>query len=102
MAINDQFLTGVVEGFYGRAWTTETRIAYADYLSLAGMNTYIYCPKEDVYLRKQWASVWPDEQWRDLQSVAAAYREKSLNWGVGLSPMELYRSYGVSEREQLR
>ena len=102
MPANDQFLTGIVEGFYGRAWTTETRIAYADYLSLAGVNTCIYCPKEDVYLRNEWASVWPDEQWRDLQSVAAAYRKKSLNWGVGLSPMELYRRYGASEREQLR
>lgn len=102
MATSEQFLTGIVEGFYGRAWTKETRIAYADYLSLAGMNTCLYCPKEDVYLRKHWTSFWPDEQWRDLQSVAVAYRKKCLNWGVGLSPMELYRSYGASEREQLR
>ena len=102
MTTNDQFLTGIVEGFYGRAWSTETRIGYANYLSLAGMNTCIYCPKEDVYLRKHWTSVWPDEQWRDLQSLAAAYRKKRVNWGVGLSPMELYRSYGAPEREQLR
>ncbi len=52
-----EFLTGIVEGFYGRAWSTETRIAYADYLSHAGMNTCLYCPKEDVYLRKQWHHV---------------------------------------------
>ena len=39
MADHMEFLSGVVEGFYGRSWTLETRLAYAEYLSAAGLNT---------------------------------------------------------------
>ena len=97
-----QFLSGVIEGFYGRTWSFHTRLAYADYLAGAGLNTSIYCPKADAFLRKRWQEHWPREQWQQLQQLSAAYRERGVYWGVGLSPFELYRHYGPVEREQLR
>lgn len=96
------FLTGILEGFYGRAWSFETRIAYADYLVQAGLNTCLYCPKSDVYLRKQWQRDWPAPEWQQLLELSATYRGRDLYWGVGLSPFALYRQYGVAQREQLR
>lgn len=97
-----EFLAGVIEGFYGRAWSFDTRLAYADYLAEAGLNTCIYCPKGDLYLRSRWQEQWPDEQWRELLALSAAYRQRGISWGVGLSPVELYRNYGAPERATLR
>lgn len=95
-------LVGVIEGFYGRSWSVDTRLAYADYLSEAGLNTCIYCPKEDPYLRRQWQHDWPQTQWIDLQRLSQTYAERGVKWGVGLSPVELYRDYGALQRRQLK
>jgi hypothetical protein len=96
------FLTGVVEGFYGRTWSSETRLAYADYLARAGLNACLYCPKADPYLRKQWQHDWPEAQWQALLQLSVTYRRRGLYWGVGLSPFALYLDYGDAQREQLR
>jgi len=102
MAASSGFLSGVIEGFYGRTWAFETRLAYADYLVQAGLNTSIYCPKADPFLRKRWQQRWPAAQWRQLLQLSAAYRDRGILWGVGLSPFELYRHYGPAQREQLQ
>ncbi|MEH6636452.1 MAG: beta-N-acetylglucosaminidase domain-containing protein [Halioglobus sp.] len=102
MSISREFLSGVIEGFYGHAWSFETRQAYADYLSQAGLNTCLYSPKSDPFLRKRWQDHWPPEQWQQLLRLSGIYRERGIHWGVGLSPFELYRHYGQKERENLK
>jgi len=97
-----EFLSGIIEGFYGRAWSYDTRLAYAGYLARAGLNTCIYCPKADPFLRKRWQDDWPRAEWQQLLQLSGAYRERNVRWGVGLSPFELYRHYGPAERQQLR
>jgi hyaluronoglucosaminidase len=97
-----EFLAGVIEGFYGRSWSFEARMAYADYLGEAGLNTYIYCPKSDPYLRKLWQHDWPDAFWHELLQLSKAYRQRGIRWGAGLSPFALYRDYGITERRQLQ
>jgi hypothetical protein len=77
-------------------------LAYADYLGGAGLNTFIYCPKGDPYLRRLWQNDWPLSRWRELLQLSAAYRKRGIQWGVGLSPVELYRKYGTAERQQLK
>jgi len=94
-------LTGVVEGFFGREWPHATRLAYAEYLKAMGLNTYLYCPKGDAHLRSRWRQDWPESTREALQALCSAYRDADLNWGVGLSPMALYQSYGASERADL-
>lgn len=96
------FLAGVVEGYYGRSWSIDTRLAYADYLAEAGLNTFLYCPKGDPYLRRRWQDDWPRLLWSELRQLSSAYKRRGVYWGVGLSPMELYRDYGASQREQLK
>lgn len=87
------FLKGVIEGFYGRPWSFETRLAYSEFLPHLGMNTYIYCPKADSYLRKRWQEAWPEPVLDEMRTLAAAYTQKNLNFGVGLSPFSLYSNY---------
>lgn len=102
MSASEGFLTGVIEGFYGTAWSQETRLAYAGFLAALGLNTSLYCPKSDVFLRKQWQQHWPKGEWLNLCALSRAYRQAGINWGVGLSPFELYRNYGACQKEQLR
>jgi len=96
------FLCGIVEGFYGRPWQHATRLLYAEFLAASGLNTCLYCPKNDPWLRRRWPEHWPEAQWRELRALSAAYASAGIAWGVGLSPFELYRNYGAVQRRQLR
>lgn len=102
MTASSDFLIGIIEGFYGRSWEFPTRLDFADYLVRAGLNTCIYCPKADPYLRRLWQQDWPRESWQQLRQLAAHYRQRGTHWGVGLSPFALYRHYGASQRRLLR
>ena len=42
---NREFVCGVVEGFYGRPWTTDQRKELFRSLKSLGLNTYMYAPK---------------------------------------------------------
>lgn len=96
------FLCGIVEGYYGRTWSHQDRLDYAQFLPQLGLNSFLYCPKSDPYLRKQWFAHWPLAQWQQLLELSAKYREQGLLFGLGLSPFELYRHYGAKERQQLK
>jgi len=96
------FLLGVVEGFYGRPWSQQLRLDYAPVLRQLGLNSYLYAPKADPFLRKQWQSDWPSAEWRQLRELASRYAAAGLSFGVGLSPFLLYADYGAAEQRQLR
>ncbi len=96
------FLSGVIEGFYGREWSFEQRICCIDFLKDQGLNSYIYCPKSDAYLRKQWAAPWPDKQFAQIAGLSRHAKAQGVQFGVGLSPYALYRDYGQKERCSLK
>ena len=102
MTADTEFLSGVIEGFYGRPWSHSSRLAYAGYLSRLGLSSFFYCPKSDPYLRKTWQQHWPSSQWVELQELATTYRHNGLQFGVGLSPFELYRSYTTADKKQVQ
>lgn len=101
MDSSNLFLSGIVEGFYGREWSDEARLAYAGYLSDLGLNAALYCPKSDATLRRCWQESWEPRRWRQMQRIASAYAAQDVLWGVGLSPFNLYANYGVPERDAL-
>ena len=96
------FLAGVVEGFYGRPWSQQLRLNYAELLLQLGLNSYIYAPKADPFLRKQWQNDWPTDEWRQLRGLARHYATAGLHFGVGLSPFMLYQDYGAAAKRQLQ
>ncbi|MEQ9463888.1 MAG: beta-N-acetylglucosaminidase domain-containing protein [Haliea sp.] len=97
-----EFLAGVVEGFYGRPWSHQLRLEYAGILRQLGLNSYLYAPKGDPFLRKQWQRDWPPGEWRQLRELAAHFAAAGVRFGVGLSPFLLYAGYGAMERRQLQ
>jgi hyaluronoglucosaminidase len=93
---------GVVEGYFGRQWSWEARRDYAAFLSANGFNSYVYAPKNDVWLRKQWQSPFPLPQLDALRNLRTHYASLRLDFGIGLSPYELYRDFSRANRELLR
>jgi len=49
-----QFLSGVIEGFYGPPWTPAERHQLWDWMVRSGLNTYFYGPKDDLHQRAIW------------------------------------------------
>ena len=93
---------GVIEGFFGRAWSFTERHDYAEFLKSNGYQFYIYAPKGDAYLRKAWQQEWPVEMVDQLQSLVSHYQSLGLDFGLGLSPFEIYKNYNAEAQQSLQ
>lgn len=93
---------GVIEGFYGQPWSQEARLAMADWLPALGLDLYLYAPKRDRFLRRDWRSDWPPAERLQLERLARRFAEAGLRFAIGLSPFALYESYGVTEKRELQ
>ena len=82
----DDFLGGVVEGFYGRPWTTTQRLELFGRMSAWGLNTYVYAPKDDLKHRAFWRETYLDAELSALGGLLDACREHQLNFIYALSP----------------
>lgn len=83
--------TGLIEIFFGQPWPKQARLNYASFLRENGFGFYLYGPKADPLLRKQWTSQWPASYLRELSELASEYRNKGLKFGVVLSPFGLHQ-----------
>lgn len=92
---------GLIEGFFGRSWSFAARHDYAEFLQNNGYHFYIYAPKDDPYLRKVWQEDWPPEIFAQLQALINRYKSLDLDFGLGLSPFEIYKNYDSSTRKSL-
>jgi hyaluronoglucosaminidase len=96
------FRRGIVEGFFGRAWSWNARRDYAQFLASHDCNTYVYAPKSDAGLRKQWQLPFPRQHLEALGALCAHYGSHGLDFGIGLSPYELYLDFSPGNRELLK
>lgn len=93
---------GLIEGFFGRPWSFADRHDYAAFLAEAGYSFYLYAPKKDPHLRRQWTQPWPAETRRQMAGLRDHYTDAGVQFGVGLSPFELYREPWPVARDALR
>jgi hypothetical protein len=77
---------GVIEGFYGRDWATAQKHMVMDWMRDAGMNAYIYGPKDDVNIRARWRSPYAPGQMADLAALKAAAQARGLRFLMSLAP----------------
>ncbi|XP_075214643.1 O-GlcNAcase isoform X2 [Lycorma delicatula] len=83
---NGNFICGVVEGFYGRPWTTEQRKDLFQKLKKWGMDSYLYAPKDDYKHRAYWRELYTVEEADHLTGLIAAARENGIHFYYALSP----------------
>jgi len=77
---------GVVEGFYGPPWTAAAVSDLLDFLGAHKLNTFIYAPKDDPYLRSGWRDPYPPVQLDELRGLAARAAADHVTFTYSLSP----------------
>jgi hyaluronoglucosaminidase len=98
---NTIFSRGIIEGFFGRQWSWQTRQSYASFLKQNSYQYYIYAPKADRYLRRQWAEPWPAVDYANLHQLSQAYQQAEVFWGVGITPFEIHHNFDDHTRAKL-
>lgn len=93
---------GVVEGFYGRRWSETDRFHFLDQLSALTGATYIYAPKADRSLRREWSTPLGAAQQQELQRLGRHCHGLGLHFGVGISPLGLCGELTASARQLWR
>ncbi|HET9892200.1 MAG TPA: beta-N-acetylglucosaminidase domain-containing protein, partial [Mycobacterium sp.] len=82
----EQALRGTIEGFYGTPWSDAQRQAQMDFYGSHKMNTYVYSPKNDPYLRDQWRDPYPPAQLQVLKTLVQRATENHVEFTYALSP----------------
>jgi hypothetical protein len=100
--MHTKLTTGAIEGFFGKPWGWPARLGAVDFLRDAGFDFYIYAPKGDPYLRRKWREPEPRDTLAQLAALGARCRERGIDFGVGLTPFEIYLNYDAGARECLR
>jgi hyaluronoglucosaminidase len=77
---------GIVEGFYGTPWSDRSRLDVLDFLAAHKMNTYLYSPKDDPYLRARWRDRYPAQRLAALARLAARAKADHVLFVYALSP----------------
>ncbi len=77
---------GVVEGFYGNAWSFNDRLSQYDFYGRNKLNTYIYGPKDDPYHRSKWRELYPAEEAARMKALNDAAKANKVNFIWGIHP----------------
>ena len=79
-------IRGVAEGFYGIPWTRDDRLEMIRFIGARGMNRFVYSPKDDPLLRRDWAEPYSLEALADLAELVAAGTAVGVDLIYCLSP----------------
>ncbi len=84
-------LCGIVEGFFSspvKRWTSAQRLATVQFFirDYPGFNTYLYCPKDDPYVKKWWNLLYPKKKLKDLLEIARLCKKNNITFVYGLNP----------------
>ncbi|WP_316781855.1 beta-N-acetylglucosaminidase domain-containing protein [Streptomyces sasae] len=77
---------GIVEGFYGTPWTQRERLGQLDFAARWKLNTYVYTPKDDPYLRDRWRDEYPTDALTGIRTLAARAAADHVTFVYALSP----------------
>lgn len=77
---------GVVEGFYNDPWPHPERLKMISFLARAGMNYYLYAPKQDPYHRQWWRKPYPEKELENFRELQNACKAHGITFNFGISP----------------
>ncbi|NUO52228.1 MAG: hypothetical protein HOV80_25525 [Polyangiaceae bacterium] len=93
---------GLVEGFYGPPWKLDQKIRIIRDLGGSGLTTYLWAPKDEPSHRKAWRSDLGPDARHEIEALARAAREASVDFVYGISPLGIARRVrGVSSEHRL-
>ena len=77
---------GVLEGFYGNPWTHQARMNQLAFYGDVKLNTYVYSPKDDPYLRDRWRDPYPPDKLAEVQQLIQQAQAHHVRFTYALSP----------------
>ena len=80
------FLSGVIEGFYGPPWSQVERLAAFDRMASWGLDTYLYCPKDDLHHRVIWREPYGGADATAIASLVEGCHTRGLRFLYGIGP----------------
>lgn len=92
---------GIVEGYFGTPWSWPDRTATMRALAPVGYRFFIYAPKAETRLRRQWRDPLPEDALDELARFAAACRAAGTRFGLGLSPYGAHLGFDEREKRSL-
>ena len=84
---NKNFPVGIIEGFFGTPWSMDSRLALISQLNGDRIGFYIYAPKNDSRLRKNWMNELPENYISELNILAESAHNRGIKFGIGFSPL---------------
>lgn len=79
-------LSGVIEGFYGKPWTLESRLDCIKFIGQNYMNTYMYAPKNDIYHRDKWRDLYPENKILEFKEILKECGKYHVDFYYMISP----------------
>ncbi len=79
-------LRGVIEGFYGTAWTHDYRKDLFEFMGENKMNAYIYAPKDDPKHRAQWRSRYTGAELERMTDLITTANDNYVKFIYAISP----------------
>jgi hyaluronoglucosaminidase len=77
---------GVIEGFYGPAWSHHDRKFVIERIGSWGMNRYYYAPKDDALHRSRWRDPYPGTTLEEFRELVAVGERAGVEVGFAVSP----------------
>lgn len=77
---------GVIEGFYGKAWTHEFRLDLFRFMGRYKLNTYIYAPKDDPKHRAKWREPYTGAELERMKELTDCAAKNNVRFVYAISP----------------
>lgn len=77
---------GTIEGFYGAPWSHADRVDQLRFYGRMKLNTYVYTPKDDPYLRERWRQEYPKDRLAELGKLVRAAKDNHVRFTYAVSP----------------
>ncbi|MBO4326622.1 MAG: beta-N-acetylglucosaminidase domain-containing protein [Clostridia bacterium] len=82
----DTQIRGVIEGFYGKAWTHAFRLELLEFMGKVKLNTYIYAPKDDEKHRSGWRLKYTEEEIAKMRELVETAVNNNVRFVYAISP----------------
>ena len=89
---------GVVEGYYGKSSNFDDRKKIIESLNRYDLNSYLYAPKEDPFLRSHIDIEYTKEWLTAFRDFVDFSKDHSVNVGVGLAPVKTADTADLKEK----
>ena len=80
------FLSGVIEGFYGPPWTATERSMVLNWMQAFQLNTYLYAPKDDLKQRLLWRVPYTSQETSELKVLIDNCHAHGVRFVFAISP----------------